>query len=594
MRKYSLLIISSIVFISLGCLYLYCSPLTVQSGDTGELVTNSYFLRVSHPPGYPLWTLLYHIPTKYLNFGNPFAAASILTSILGLISFYILFFSFPSIASLLVISVTGTSAIIWRYFLLPDVFALHSLFLCIIFFIFMKPKLLNRWWYLFLISLSVAHHHTIVFAFPIFAFALMKSELTKKKIILSILFGLFSLSTYFALLAFHPNDYGSWGELNSFDSLVNHFLRKEYGTFSLAEESLNSTSWFMFFLKHILFDFWALILILSYFFLRNFNEFKSSIKTVFVFIFCTISYLLVFNSLARVSLDVTGESTFERFLITPLFFFVFISLFILKDQWNRFKSWMAILLILNTGVNFWRNFDQVNYKDKTGIHDLILNSFRDLPAKSVFFAHGDTFGFASYYLHDVLRFRNDIYLIHTGWEFPWSSKKAKNKFPEIFNGKGTNFILGAVDLKKFKLYSNTFPPIMPEHLRLYNEGVVYRYDLKENDKNVIHQCKQQYFWIKRPNISHFHRFEENAYFDQAYGSCHFDLGLNYLKNGKFELANFAFEISAKLSPFSAKYQERLCFVLNKLRSTKLDECERRLNFLLMETSPQYYLNKYDL
>jgi Tfp pilus assembly protein PilF len=81
--------------------------------------------------------------------------------------------------------------------------------------------------------------------------------------------------------------------------------------------------------------------------------------------------------------------------------------------------------------------------------------------------------------------------------------------------------------------------------------------------------------------------------DQAYGSCHFDLGLNYLKMGSLELAKLALETSVKLSPFSAKYQERLCFVLSKLKSSKLGECDNRLNLLLTETSPQYYLNKYD-
>jgi hypothetical protein len=594
MGKYSLNILTVVVFLLLATLYIYCSPFTVQSGDTGELVTNSYFLRVSHPPGYPLWTLLYHLPIKYLNFGNPFATASIFTSLIGLISLLVLYFSLPSVASVLVISVVGTATLIWRYFLFPDVFALHVLFLSIIFFVFMKPHLLNKWWVLFIISLSISHHHTIIFSFPVFVHAFIKSHFTNKKLLLSILFGALSFSVYLVLLTFHPHDYGSWGNLDSIPSVVKHFLRREYGTFALAEESLHSQSWFLFFLKNTVREIWAILLIFGYFLIRYFKDFIKSIKSVSVIVFCLLSYLAVFEKFAKVSLDLTGESTFERFLIMPLFLFLFIFLYFIKDNLHRFKLWMSILLVINLSVNLWKNLDQVNYKNKTGIHDLVVNSFKDLPPKSVFFADGDTFGFAAYYLHEVLGFRKDIYLLHTGWEFPWSSDKAKKKFREIFvNNKNTEFILSAIDLKKFHLYSNTPPAIMPENIRVSMEGIVFHYFLQGNVPLERHKCKEKFLWLKRPEISHFDRFEENTYFDQAYGGCHFDLGLNYLKLGRLELAKLALETSVKLSPFSAKYQERLCFVLSKLKSSKLGECDDRLNLLLRETSPQYYLNKYD-
>ena len=70
----------------IGVLYLFCSPTTVQTGDTGELVTNSLNLRVSHPPGYPLWTLLYHLPLRYITISTPFHIASLLTIFISLIS----------------------------------------------------------------------------------------------------------------------------------------------------------------------------------------------------------------------------------------------------------------------------------------------------------------------------------------------------------------------------------------------------------------------------------------------------------------------------------------------------------------------------
>jgi hypothetical protein len=125
------------------------------------------------------------------------------------------------------------------------------------------------------------------------------------------------------------------------------------------------------------------------------------------------------------------------------------------------------------------------------------------------------------------------------------------------------------------------------------EGIVYRYSAAEHGPFETHHCNEKYLWLKRPELIQFNRFEENTYFDQAYGGCHFDLALNYVKVGKLELAKTALETSVKLSPFSARFQERLCFVLSQLKSNKHMACENRLNFLLTETSPQYYLHKYD-
>ena len=170
-KKINFLSWPTIVLTATFVLYMITSPFTVQSGDTGELVTNSYFLRVSHPPGYPLWTLLYHLPVRYLNFGNPFQAASFVTILISLTWLFLLLTRFNKKDECLVISVLASSLLVWRYSVLPDVFALHLLFLTIIFLVFENPKLLEKNWVIFIVSLGVTNHHTILFAFPLFLFA---------------------------------------------------------------------------------------------------------------------------------------------------------------------------------------------------------------------------------------------------------------------------------------------------------------------------------------------------------------------------------------------------------------------------------------
>ncbi|MDD5687144.1 MAG: DUF2723 domain-containing protein [Elusimicrobia bacterium] len=59
-----------IVFlINLGILLFTSSP-TVCTGDSGELITSSYVLGISHPPGYPLYVLLGKIFTILIPYGN--------------------------------------------------------------------------------------------------------------------------------------------------------------------------------------------------------------------------------------------------------------------------------------------------------------------------------------------------------------------------------------------------------------------------------------------------------------------------------------------------------------------------------------------
>lgn len=182
-------------------LYVMTLPHTVQSGDTGELVTNAYHLRVSHPPGYPLWTIFYHLPVRYLKFESPFYIASLLTALVSAFSFLILGGSFKRNLVWPLLGVLATSTVIWKYAVLPDVFALHLLFLSLVYIVFLTPNLLNRWWMLLLVSLSMAHHHTIVFAFPIFLYAFWESQITKRKVLLSFLFALCSLSLYLLLFS---------------------------------------------------------------------------------------------------------------------------------------------------------------------------------------------------------------------------------------------------------------------------------------------------------------------------------------------------------------------------------------------------------
>jgi len=592
MRIFHEKIVAPLFFILLGCLYIYCTPYTVQSGDTGELVTNSYFLRVSHPPGYPLWTLLYHLPVKYLHFGNPFAVASIFTVFIGMGSLVLLYVTNPSRMTLLVILVLGSASVVWKYFLLPDVFALHCLFLSLLYLVFVKPILLDKWWMIFLISLSVAHHHTIVFGFPLFVLALFKSKITNKKIGVSLLSGIISLGLYFLMLSFNPEDYGSWGNLQSAQDVIHHFLRKDYGTFSLARPSTEPHSWTMFFLRALISDFWSFLILAIYLLLTYKKDFLEKLKSSFIFIICLILYLIVFEITARVSFNLTGETVFERFLVMPLFLLTFVMLFALRNHSNKFPVWLTILLSLNLGLNLWSNFHHFNFKEKTGIHDLVSNSLNQLPHKSILYAVGDSFGFSSYYLNEVQNLRKDVTLIHPSWEFSWSKIKALREYPEIFKSNSNQkFLLSNIN-ENHEVFTNQLFEVLPRHISIGYVGLLFKYSFKNDKVNQSLNCSENYNFLTKPSLKDFKYFDEGTYFSFSYGGCHFEEGLRYLKTNNLEMAKNSLKAATQLSPYNAKYLERLCYVLKLLKSSEYEECDKNLDFLIDHTNPQYYLSKF--
>lgn len=575
-------------------LYAFMAPISVQSGDTGELVTNSFFLRVSHPPGYPLWSLLYHIPVKYFNFGNPFHSASIFTTFISVLAIACIGLVLNLRAIWFILAVLSTTAVIWKQALLPDVFALHMFFLSLVFICFSQPELLNRWWMILMVALSVAHHHTIVFVFPMFLYALIESKPTSKKITTCLLAGVFSLSLYLLLLVFNPDDYGSWGNIHSFSDVLHHFLRKDYGTFNLMTSKGEGISWISFFLEHSLLDMWSLWILLGYFALKHQDLLKVSKAKIATMLICLFLYFMVFG-LQDVSLAGESEAVIERFLLQPLLLIAFLAIFLVYEFRKDIPKALLIMIFMNAGLNVWTNFNYLNFREKTGTEDYIKNSLKKLPSQSAVFTRGDSFSFGTYYLINVMNFRPDIKQIHANWEFKWSQDKARKAYPDLFKAYShSSLIFELIDLEKFPFYTNFSANILPADVGISYEGLLYRFYLRETHNFPLFSCRDNYDRRMARDMRNFSRFETNAYFEQVYGECDFSSGLYHLKGGNLDSALSSFRKAVELSPFNARYQERLCFVLHELKRPEAQSCQQQLDLLILNTSEQYYLNKYSL
>ena len=593
--KKNLFSAESAILVGFFILFVMTSPFTVQSADTGELVTNAYFLRVNHPPGYPLWNLIYHLPVRFLPISTPFHIASIITSLISVTWLGLLLFKFRNVASRCLIIVLGTSLVFWRYSVLPDVFSLHLLFLVLVFIAFIEPDVLENPWMVFLISLCVAHHHTIVFVFPMYAYAVFQGNL-KKKMILSIIFGFFSAFVYFSLFLFHPDDYGSWGSIKSVSALIDHFLRVEYGTFSLtAKKDGSDPVWLHFLLKNLIVDCWSLILALAFIAVKGWNKLKKHLTIFSILILSLSAFLITFLTGGVISLNGFGETIFERFLLQPILMLFFFVLLGINRAQIEIPKWIVMAFLVNAGLNITQNFNTNDFSDNTSIEDFSLNIFNSLPPKSIYYSYGDTQGGASYYLHDVMNVRPDLIHLHATLTNSWGIEKAALKYPQAINSKFSNIIEG-VNFNDFNFYLNIPPNELPEYYKATVYGIIFKVT-KDSEKrpSISYECdiSKNYKFRNRSELKDYSNVEVSRFYDLEYGRCDYMFALEMIKVKKYTEAKQILEKSMDLARYSVRFLERLCYLYTLTNDPKLRECHGKLEEFIAISNKQYYLYQYE-
>lgn len=590
-KKYTWMI-PTLFIVVVFIVYFLTAPFTIQAGDTGELVTNSFFLRVSHPPGYPLWTLLYHLPLKYLGHSNPFYAASIMTILISLTWIGLIMAQFKDKQDLLILGVLTSSLVIWRYSILPDVFSLHALFITLVLTVFVKPELLTKPLMIFLISLSVAHHHTILFVFPMFVYAIYKKPL-RSTLVWSVVFGLTSISLYLLLLSFHPAEYGSHSMIQSFSDVLDHFLRKEYGTLTLQKRLEEGHSWILFFINSIVTNAWSVLIVL-FFLIYKYPEVLKVLKDrLLILISCLVVYFLVFSMLGNISFDQDGQLVSERFLIQPTLIVFFITFLILKEAQVKLPNWLYICLVGNIGLNLGINYQAVDYSKNTSLEDYLENSLNSIPSGSIYYTYGDSAGFGTYYLKDIKKIRPDILHMHPTWGFKWGPAKFMNNFPGVLRVQDES-IFKSVNLQTHRFFTNFSPSNMPPGHTISMHGLLFEIStFKGEDAYQRFNCDHKYQWKNRPEIQDFAHYDVVNHFDLKYGMCHFAQGLELMAQQNWAGAVPLLLRSLELSPHNAKVMERLCFAYKSLNDPRAEDCSVKFTALIYGMDQQYYLEKYD-
>ena len=305
----------------LAALAVYVRTLapTVVGGDSGELIVAAAVRGIAHPPGYPLYTLLgnlfAHLPIGTVAWRVNLLSAACDAAAAGLLCHAVLRWTRSAGAALLAAALFAFSPLVWPYAVSAEVFPLNNLFAAALVDLSVTAAFAPRPVLLpltaFVVGLGLTNHHTLVFlgAPLLAALALLERKtLSIRGAALAALAFAAGLLPYLYLpwaAAAHPPL--AWGDPTTWRGFLTHLLRREYGTFRLANAEVGAAGSTLPRMAHFLERFgrttlWAgpaLVVASGFEAARD----APSRRLVAFWSLTLAAYVLVFATLANVRLD---------------------------------------------------------------------------------------------------------------------------------------------------------------------------------------------------------------------------------------------------------------------------------------------------
>jgi hypothetical protein len=242
LSRWSIVAVPALAF----ALYLVTAARDVVVGDSGEFLSASATLGVAHPPGYPLLVMLGHVfsllPIGPLPFRiNLVAVASSVLTVAVVVA------TARRIgADALAASIAGLTLAVhplfWEWSLAIEAFPLNNLFAAgVLYFLVRWEREPERGLLLagaaLCGGLGSSNHLTIVFLVPAVAVVMWRRRehirmSTLVACAAAVVVGL--LPYLYILWAASRHPFINWGNIDSFEGLVRHFLRSDYGTGNLV------------------------------------------------------------------------------------------------------------------------------------------------------------------------------------------------------------------------------------------------------------------------------------------------------------------------------------------------------------------------
>ncbi len=163
---------STTIFLFFWAVYLYTLAPGILFEDTGEFALSLFSLGVSHPPGYPLYTLLGPL-FNFLPFASPAFCANIISAFLGALGISVLYFAcrsfgFSSTAAAPAAVACGVSLTIWSQSIISEVYSLKLLLDALMLYAIGRMAAGRTRWIAaggLIAALTAANHYTSLVAF---------------------------------------------------------------------------------------------------------------------------------------------------------------------------------------------------------------------------------------------------------------------------------------------------------------------------------------------------------------------------------------------------------------------------------------------
>ncbi len=229
-----------------AAIYWLTAARYVLGGDNAEFLTLAERGGVAHPSGYPLY-VLYLRALSWLPAGSPAHVAALATSLLGLATVALLYLAArrwgaTPLAAAAAALVFALSPRAWLAATHAEVFSLNALIAAAILWLAVAPRPHGARRVIglgLLAGLGLSDHLSIVLMVPIGALGVYRGLVEADRRLgvagLGLAALLLGLIPYLYLPVAASHDYAwSWGSPDSLGGLLDHFLRRDYGTAQLG------------------------------------------------------------------------------------------------------------------------------------------------------------------------------------------------------------------------------------------------------------------------------------------------------------------------------------------------------------------------
>uniref|UniRef100_A0A8D1XAV9 Transmembrane protein 260 n=1 Tax=Sus scrofa TaxID=9823 RepID=A0A8D1XAV9_PIG len=449
------------VFAAVAAVFTLTLPPSVPGGDSGELITAAHELGVAHPPGYPLFTLVAKLAIILFPFGSVAYRVNLLCGLFGAVAAALLFFTVFRLSGsyaggILAAGVFSFSRLTWQWSIAAEVFSLNNLFVGLLMALTVhfeeaatsqeRSKIAKIG--AFCCGLSLCNQHTIVLyvlcIIPWILFRLLKEkELSLGSLLnLSLFFSAGLLPyIYLPISSYLHQARWTWGDQTTLLGFLTHFLREEYGTFSLAKSEIGSS------MSEILLD-------------RQ----NPPLAWLFTGMFCIYSLFFAW----RANLDISKPlfmGVVERFWMQSnavVAVLAGIGLAALVSESNRvlntnglqFLEWLSATLFVTYQI--YSNYSICDQRTNYVIDKFAKNLLASMPQDAIILLRGDLPGNSLRYLHYCEGLRPDISLVDQEMmTYEWYLPKMAKHLPGVkFPGNRWNPVEGILPsgMVTFNLY----------------------------------------------------------------------------------------------------------------------------------------------